>query len=103
MKLTLKEWSGARARVEIEGQRKQEHINSATKFAESRAFKRSNMKSKNFNHEDNPLLGLSSSSSSDDEAIEIKNITNKAMAKGGLHLDSSPVVVMDRNLMLSPS
>ncbi len=47
--MTLKEWSDARARIDIEVQRRLEHQKSATKFQESRAFVRSNFKSKNFN------------------------------------------------------
>lgn len=38
MKLTIKEWSEARARMEVEVQRKKEHEKSATKFSESRGF-----------------------------------------------------------------
>jgi hypothetical protein len=74
MKQTLKEWSGARARIEGEIKRKLEHVNSATKFAESRAFHRSNFKTKNFNPDNNPLNeSTSSSEDGDDEAQVISN------------------------------
>ena len=70
MKQTLKEWSDARARIEIECQRKQEHQNSATKF-ESRAFRRSNWKTKNFDPKSNPLFDSTSSSSGEEDAVDI--------------------------------
>lgn len=66
--MTLKEWSDARARIDIEVQRKLEHVKSATKFQESRAFLRSNFKSKNFNPEKNPL---EESTSEEDEAVDV--------------------------------
>lgn len=88
LKQTLKDWSDARARIEIEGQRKQEHQNKATNFAESRAFKRSNWKTKNFDPHTNPLL---ESSSSEDE--EVANV----LKAGGA------TIIVDTNAMLSPS
>lgn len=101
MKQTLKEWSGARARIEVEVQRKQEHQNSATKFAESRAFKRSNLKSKGYNHEANPLLDVTSSSEDDEAAEEIMKVTGGK--KHSVGYDDGPLVIMDRAAsMLSP-
>lgn len=72
LKLTLKEWSDARARVETELQRKGEHQTSATRFVESRAFVRSNWKSKKFDPTKNPLEESSSSEEEIEGATEIK-------------------------------
>lgn len=68
LRATLKDWSDARARIDVEITRKQEHQKSATKFLESRAFVRSNFKSKNFNPENNPL---EESTSSEEDAVEV--------------------------------
>lgn len=56
----MKEWSDARARMEMEIQRKKEHMNEGTNFKEARGFVRKNWKTKNFNYENNPLLEESS-------------------------------------------
>lgn len=97
MKQTLKEWSGARSRIEVEVKRKMEHINSATKFAESRAFHRYNHKTKNFKPENNPLLESTSSSDGDDEA--------QIMPSNAKHKNSGhdPVVILGRDSVLSPT
>lgn len=58
----MKEWSDARARIEVEIQRKKEHQNFGSNF-QSRGFVRQNWKSKNFNHNNNPLLEESSTDS----------------------------------------
>ncbi|TNV83407.1 hypothetical protein FGO68_gene17165 [Halteria grandinella] len=100
MKATLKEWSQARGRVEGEVKRKQEHQNSATKFAESRGYQRSNMKTKGYNHEINPLL--ESSSSDDDEAHEIQRITKKGAKRLSDQDEGGPVVVVTQSV-LSPT
>ena len=52
-----------------EGRLEELHQKSATKFQESRAFVRSNFKSKNFNPENNPL---EESTSEEEEAVEVK-------------------------------
>jgi hypothetical protein len=62
---TMKEWSDARARMEMEIQRKKEHLNEGTNFAEARGFVRKNWKTKNFNYENNPLLEESSTDTED--------------------------------------
>ena len=58
----MKEWSDARARVEVEIQRRKEHQNAGSNF-EARGFVRKNWKTKNFNHNENPLLEESSTDS----------------------------------------
>lgn len=59
------------------------------------------MKTKNFNHEHNPLLELTSSSEdeNDEQAQEIQKVTKKLNNQ-----DSTPVVVMERGAsVLSPN
>ena len=59
MKQSVKQWSDARARMELEIQRKKEHLYTASNF-ETRGFVRTNWKTKNFDPESNPLLESSS-------------------------------------------
>jgi hypothetical protein len=61
----LKQWSQARGRFEAEVQRRKEHINFATNFAEARGFVRKNWKSKNFNPNDDPTVLSSTDEESD--------------------------------------
>jgi len=56
--------------VEAEIQRKKEHVNFATKFAQARGFVRTNWKSKNFNPNDDPTKQDSSTDESELEARE---------------------------------
>jgi hypothetical protein len=63
----LKQWSQARGRFEAEVQRRKEHINFATNFAEARGFVRTNWKSKNFDPKDDPTQYSSSTEESEDE------------------------------------
>lgn len=65
--MQVKEWCDARSRVEEEIQRRIEHKDKGSKFAEARAYVRQSWKSKKFNPADNPLLQDSSSTSSDEE------------------------------------
>jgi hypothetical protein len=67
LKMTMKEWSEAKARMATEVARKLEHQNNGTRFVESRAYIRSNWKSKKFDPTKNPLID-SSSSEEEDEA-----------------------------------
>lgn len=60
----MKEWSDARARIEVEIQRKKEHQNFGSNF-QARGFVRKNWKTKNFNPNSNPLLEESSTDSED--------------------------------------
>lgn len=62
---TIKEWSDAKARMEVEIQRKNEHRNFGTNFEKARGFVRSNWKTKNFDPTKNPLV-LDSSTDSED-------------------------------------
>jgi hypothetical protein len=71
LKMTMKEWSEAKARMATEVSRKFEHQNSATRFVESRAYIRTNWKTKKFDPSKNPLLD--SSSSEEDESHQVKN------------------------------
>ena len=71
LKMTMKEWSEAKARMATEVSRKIEHQNSATRFVESRAYIRTNWKTKKFDPSKNPLLD--SSSSEEDESHQVKN------------------------------
>jgi hypothetical protein len=64
--MTMKEWSEAKARMTTEVSRKIEHQTAATRFVESRAYIRTNWKTKKFDPSRNPLLD--SSSSEEDEA-----------------------------------
>jgi hypothetical protein len=66
LKLTMKEWSDAKARMATEVSRKIEHQNSGTRFVESRAYIRTNWKSKKFDPSRNPLLDSSSSEEEDE-------------------------------------
>ena len=61
IRLSLREWSEARARLESEIQRRKEHRVAASQF-EARAFVRSSFKSKHFRPGDNPLECESSES-----------------------------------------
>jgi hypothetical protein len=70
LKQTVKEWSDARARMEVEIQRKKEHQNFATNFEKARGFVRSNWKTKNFDYRDNPLVEESSEEEYDLEEDE---------------------------------
>ena len=63
----LKEWSGARGRMEAEIQRRKEHLNDATNFEKARGFIRTNWKSKNFNPLNDPTQYDSSTDESDVE------------------------------------
>ena len=63
----MKEWSGARGRMEAEIQRRKEHINDATNFEKARGFVRTNWKSKNFNPLNDPTEYESSTDESDVE------------------------------------
>ena len=69
LKMTMKEWSEAKARMGTEVARKLEHQSSATRLVESRAYVRTNWKTKKFDPTKNPLLD--SSSSEEDEAQEM--------------------------------
>ena len=69
LKLPMKEWSEAKARMGTEVARKLENQSSATRFVESRAYVRTNWKTKKFDPSKNPLLD--SSSSEEDEAQEL--------------------------------
>jgi hypothetical protein len=71
LKMTMKEWSDAKARIGTEVNRRIEHQNSATRFVESRAFVRSNWKTKKFDPTRNPLLDDSSSEEEEDTAQEV--------------------------------
>jgi hypothetical protein len=71
LKMTMKEWSDAKARISTEVNRRIEHQNSATRFVESRAFVRSNWKTKKFDPTRNPLLDDSSSEEEEDAAQEV--------------------------------
>lgn len=62
LKQTLKEYSDAKTRMEVEIQRKKEHQNFGSNF-EARGFVRSNWRTKNFNPENNPLSEESSTDS----------------------------------------
>ena len=96
LKQSLRDWSHARARIEVEVQRKQEHQKSGSKFVESRGYCRSYNKSKNFNHKDNPLLN-NSSSSEDEDAILLSPLSK--YQKG----PEVPLVVLeDGESLLSP-
>ncbi len=75
--MTMKEWSDAKARIGTEVNRRIEHQNSATRFVESRAFVRSNWKTKKFDPTRNPLLDDSSSEEEEDTAQEVQKTTSK--------------------------
>ncbi len=109
LKMTLKEWSDARARVETELQRKAEHQTSATRFVESRAFVRSNWKSRKFDPTKNPLLDDTSSEEEDDGATEIKekghagrNLNNLA-GKSSTSNQAPQIVYSADNNIVSPN
>ena len=69
MKQTVKQWSDARSRMEEEIQRKKEHQYEGSNF-ESRAFVRTNWKTKNFNPDSNPLEEESSEEEYYDEEYD---------------------------------
>ena len=81
LKMTLKQWSDAKARMGTEVQRKIEHQTTATRFVESRAYVRSNWKTKKFDPSRNPLLD--SSSSEEEEAHEVSKTAAQSTLKKG--------------------
>ena len=89
LKTTLKDWSDAKARMGTEAQRKIEHQATGTRFVESRAYIRSNWKTKKFDPSRNPLLD--SSSSEEEEAHEV----GKTGAKSTQKKADGPQIVYD--------
>ncbi len=74
----MKEWGDARARMEEEIQRKNEHQSFGTNFKEARGFVRQNWESKHWDPEKNPLVYDSSSEYDDeyyDEEVEEGDVT----------------------------
>ena len=72
----LKEWAGARGRMETEIQRRKEHLNDATNFEKARGFIRTNWKSKNFNPLNDPTQ-YDSSTDEEDEEVQDEIIAEK--------------------------
>ena len=63
----LKQWAGARGRMEAEIQRRKEHLNDATNFEQARGFVRTNFKSAKFPPNSDPTQWESSTDESDED------------------------------------
>ena len=94
--MTMKEWSEAKARMTTEVSRKIEHQTAATRFVESRAYIRTNWKTKKFDPSRNPLLD--SSSSEEDEAQELNKVPKQPPKKS----DAPQIVYEGNRDMMSP-
>ena len=94
--MTMKEWSEAKARMTTEVSRKIEHQTAATRFVESRAYIRTNWKTKKFDPSRNPLLD--SSSSEEDEAQELNKVPKQPPQK----IDAPQIVYEGNRDMMSP-
>ena len=77
----MKTWSQARGRFEAEVQRRKEHLNFATNFAEARGFVRTKWKSKNFNPENDPTQFDSSSESDPDNSEERDKVFSDSLTR----------------------
>ena len=66
-KVSVREWSEAKSRIEEEIQRRKEHAKQGSNFQKARSFVRKSWKTKNFNPLSNPLLEESSDDDYGDE------------------------------------